>query len=464
MGDGLTHHQTINQMPRLSARKEAIRRARKLFRCLVRSVALTGLSDSDSSDGSRSSAESSEGSSQHDALFFSWTRLRRIETHRYYRRVPYRCHTKADTRFRDDLEDLDSDDDRVPWLNDTEFLGKYRMTRPAFRALLSLIEDDPIFQPKYKRGRKQRPVEQQLLMALAAFGGEGSAFSASHLREVFGNGRGTSLVYMRRVVHAIRNKREQLISWPDEQERKEIARRIQDLSGLPNCIGIVDGTLFPLAFRPRTVDAPDYKGRRLGYTITSIIVCDDQRLIRYYVAGWPGSTHDNRVAKNTLMWNAPDTFFKKHQYIIGDSAFENLWFMVSAFTSAPGNGMLLDQSAFNTCLSRARVISEHTIGLLKGRFPWLRSIRKIITEDDKTLNDILLFLDASVLMHNFLVQRGLDEAVADWFNEEDDASLIDEYDRLPEDDELNQPVPDGLPGDFRRTQLLYYLQEQGLIQ
>ena len=162
------------------------------------------------------------------------------------------------------------------------------------------------------------------------------------------------------------------------------------------------------------------------------------------------------------MWNSPNDFFDDNQCIMGDSAFENKWFCVSAFTAPPGEEVGCNESKFNSCLSKARVISEHTIGLLKGRFPWLRTIRKVITDNKKTLKEILAFMDASVVIHNFLVKRGLDEAKEEWLDD-DDASAVDDYQRLPADDELNQPVPQGTPGDFRRTQLLHCSMETGTV-
>jgi hypothetical protein len=38
----------------------------------------------------------------------------------------------------------------------------------------------------------------------------------------------------------------------------------------------MDGTLFPLAFRPRTEDAPDYSGHKHAYSLSALIVCDDR--------------------------------------------------------------------------------------------------------------------------------------------------------------------------------------------
>ena len=336
------------------------------------------------------------------------------------------------------------------------------MPRDAFNDLLQIIKDDPVFYSGYEKGRRQRRVEYQLMTLLKFLGSEGTASSNPDLRNVFNTGHGTNILYVRRVVQALRNKRHLYVKWPNEEERVSIADAIMEKSGLPNCVGIIDGTLFPLAFAPQTQDSPDYKGRKHLYTLSSVIVCDHNRLVRYYVAGWPGSTHDNRIARNTAMWNDPPTYYRDHEYIIGDSAFENNWFMVSAFTSPPGENIVGDRRQFNACMSRARVISEHTIGLLKGRFPWLRSIRKVITEDPETLSDILAVIDACIILHNFLVQRGLDDNEEALY-EDDDVTVIDEYDRLPEGDELMQRVPVGAPGDHRRTQLLFYLKEKGLI-
>ena len=117
-----------------------------------------------------------------------------------------------------------------------------------------------------------------------------------------------------------------------------------------------------------------------------------------------------------------------------------------------------EQTLFNKHLSKSRVTSEHTLGLLKGRFPWLRSIRKNITENKKTLKEVLQWLDACVILHNFLLLNNVELYEDVWID--DDDSVFDDNARRPEgDDELNLPVPNNFPPDYRRTQVLYFLQE-----
>ena len=83
---------------------------------------------------------------------------------------------------------------------------------------------------------------------LKAFGGEGTAFSGPNLCNVFATGRDANLVCKRRVVTTLMNKQDNLLSWPDKQEHWPIASCIEELCGLPNCVGVVDGALFLLAF------------------------------------------------------------------------------------------------------------------------------------------------------------------------------------------------------------------------
>ena len=295
------------------------------------------------------------------------------------------------------------------------------------------------------------------MVLLKVLGTEGTGGSNANLRSVFGIGEGTVNLYRDRVVQALLNLKDTVVSWPNEEERKLISQRILNDFKWPNCVGIIDGTLFPLAFRPRSKDAPDYSGRKFAYSISALIICDDQRRIRYVNAGWPGTAHDNRILKNSKVYQRASSFFSEKQYMMGDSAFENTWFLVSAFKKPRGSTLPRDHELFNDALKSPRVISEHTIGILKGRFPWLRGIRHLITDDPNDMKKILNYIMAACILHNLLLNCLIPE---EWIDN-DDRSDIDDPDRgyIDEDDELNMAVPEGAPGDHRRQQLLSYICE-----
>jgi hypothetical protein len=342
------------------------------------------------------------------------------------------------------VEDLNKDS---AWLNNTEFKDKYRMTRSSLWLIVGLIKDHQVF---HSRGnKKQAPVEHQLMTLLCFLGTEGNGMSDRKGCSVFRVSKGTIRAYKDRVVQAILDCMfEDFVKWPDEEERGIIAERIRTGFGLPNCIGVADGTLLPLAFRPSTEDYADYKGRKMLYTLTMLVVNDDQRRIRYYNAGWPGSTHDDRVFRNSRIVQHLDDHFRETEYIIGDSAYGTQNFMVSTYKKPVGAPIHPDHEVFNTKLSKPRVTSEHTIGILKGRFPFLRSIRMRLT-GKKSFKKILRYISVCVVLHNFLVG-----------NREDDLDqLPDDLSDIDADNELNHPVADYLGSGTRRDQVKNFVLE-----
>ena len=70
-----------------------------------------------------------------------------------------------------------------------------------------------------------------------------------------------------------------------------------------------------------------------------------------------------------------------------------------------------------------------------------------------------MWLDACVILHNFLLKNNMEVYEEDWL-EHDNESVIDDAQRRPAgSDALNLPVPNNRPADYRRTQVLYFLQE-----
>jgi hypothetical protein len=94
---------------------------------------------------------------------------------------------------------------------------------------------------------------------------------------VFRVGKGTLWVYKDRVVNAIIGcLYKDFVKWPDPDEQWVIANWIRADYGLPNCIGIAHGTLLPLAFCPSTDGYVNYKGRKMLYTLTILVINYDE--------------------------------------------------------------------------------------------------------------------------------------------------------------------------------------------
>jgi hypothetical protein len=371
-------------------------------------------------------------------------------------RISYRKYNLFD-QFEMDLRES-GDGDMPTFLNESEFRQKYRMSRESLFKLHNLIKDHDAFNSRSKTRHQKNPLHQ-LMCLLVYLSCEGTGASNPMLRCLFRLGRGTFDNYKKRCIRAIIDcMGDKYFNWPSDGERTEIARRFKTDFGWPNLVGVVDGTLLPLAFQPQTEDAPDYHGRKYRYSLTVLVINDDKKRIRYFLAGWPGKTHDNRVLRNSKVGREPEKFFQHNEYIIGDSAFEAQWYCIPAFKKPAGLPIPLEHSRFNNLLSSPRVMSEHTIGMWKGRFPWLRSIRMKIKDDNTSLLQILQVIKATVILHNFLIEEN-DNFEDSWYDL-DGVSDVDDAD-IEGGDELNRPASH--QSNLRREQLMHYLNENNIF-
>jgi DDE superfamily endonuclease len=136
--------------------------------------------------------------------------------------------------------------------------------------------------------------------------------------------------YVMQTCDAILKHREHAIKRPSVEEQWSISGRIRKAHGFVNCIGLIDGTLFPLAFAP-TLNGEDYYTRKGDYSIKGLVICDDAARITWIKVGWPGSVHDNRVWSNSEIYLGRDKYFDQKEYLLGDSAFSTSAVMVPAF-------------------------------------------------------------------------------------------------------------------------------------
>ena len=128
--------------------------------------------------------------------------------------------------------------------------------------------------------------------------------------------------------------REQVIKWPSKEEQQNISGRIRKAHGFVNCIGLIDGTLFPLAFAPM-VNREDYFTSKGDYAIKGIVICDDAVRITWVEMGWLGSVHDNHIWSNSEIYLSRDKYFDQKEYLLGDLAFSTSSVMVPALKKGP---------------------------------------------------------------------------------------------------------------------------------
>ena len=227
-------------MPRISRRKQYIKRLRGYLKKRM-GLRLLRMAWDELDDPLEESV---------DHLFA--VALQKAQGSRYLFRIGYRKGNSEEWFKKDlyqpelkDTEDMDSNGDEeldnisceeegAAWLNDDEFLQKYRMSRSSFQKLLSKIQDHPVFHPPNAK-KKQQPVAHQLMTFLKFIGTEGSGASNSNQRNTFRISRGAAEIYRRRCTLAIRSLSKDYIYWPSPEERKVIAKEIFQEYHFPHC-------------------------------------------------------------------------------------------------------------------------------------------------------------------------------------------------------------------------------------
>ena len=398
-------------MPRKSLRRKAIEAMEaKVQQLRLRYYLREGLDEKDSFED--------------DRLIIESNKLGKMKRNRYlFRHSSYRTDRKL---F--DLADALSYDSKK--FNEDEFLFAFRITRESFFLLLDEMQNKVAFISTSKSSHS-RPISFQLLVFLYRIGREGPAGGPSTIAAYFGIGKGSVKNYVRRVVEALHEIKDSVVYWPDCQERKEMRDRLSAY-GFRHIVGIIDGTLIGLNFRPEAFHEC-YFSRKSMYALNVMIVCDDRKRIIYYNAGWPGSTHDNRVFRNTDLYINRGKYFSHREYLLGDSAYSASAIMVQAFKKEVGQADLpANNKFFNTKLAQVRIASEHCIGILKGRFCCLKKNNIRVKKSVKEVKELVDLIGACVVMHNLLINYD-DDIPLSWYEDIDDEIDWTMYDEEQED-------------------------------
>ena len=258
-----------------------------------------------------------------------------------------------------------------------------------------------------------------LLVLLKFLGSNGNEASISKLGHFFGLSKGGFLLHLERMVVILLKRKEEALFWPGPDEWKEISERIERKYGFPNCVGLIDGTLLPLEGKPNQ-NGEDYFCRKGCYSVNALITCDDAARVRDVVIGWPGSVHDNQVWTTSHLYANQMALFRKKEYLLGDSAFQPSNVMIPAFKKPCGAAVLQSNEFFNTQLAKPWVISHYCIGILKGRFQYLKWMCVHISKSED-MSKIIDYFNCACILHNWLID---DPIPPQWIEpplDEDDA-------------------------------------------
>jgi hypothetical protein len=172
---------------------------------------------------------------------------------------------------------------------------------------------------------------------------------------------------------------------------------------LSGCIGALDGWLVKIANPSTKKDGiqniAGYFIRKGFYAISCQVIVDAKKRILWRSIKCRGAEHDSTAFKKTRLYQklvSNYSFFMRHGlYIIGDSAYPLLVFLLKPFDNAAPYS---EEDAFNFYLSSARIKVECCFGEIDGT-RWGIFWRPL----SYSLKDNLSVIDAAMRLHNFIV-------------------------------------------------------------
>ena len=190
------------------------------------------------------------------------------------------------------------------------------------------------------------------------------------------------------------------VKMPNEEEANEIAAHFLNKTGLPFVQGVVDGTHFRVK-KPSTKKNPPperFFNRKSFYSINAMMICDHKKRIRHFTSRHVGSAHDSRIFNESFVKAKLEENFDKNnpRVLIGDEGYPCTNILLTPIRS--DRVSTRKEKKFNKALKKARIIIEHTFGILKKRFPaLLYQLRCTKIENCQAI------IAAAVVLHNIFI-------------------------------------------------------------
>jgi DDE superfamily endonuclease len=195
----------------------------------------------------------------------------------------------------------------------------------------------------------------------------------------------------------------EVIRMPSADRLQEVVDGFRARSGLPNCVGAVDGTHVPLDVRPPQHAGPgDYWcQRKQVYSIVMQAVVDSRGLFMDIDVRWPGRSHDAAIFRQSSFGQQFPQMYPGHAltvdgvrvplYVVADSAYPLAPWCIKRYVAGPHNG---PTAVFDAAVQAARVVVENAFSRLKGRWRALRGLSV------RQLHNAPTVIAACAVLHN----------------------------------------------------------------
>ncbi|XP_065193200.1 putative nuclease HARBI1 [Sycon ciliatum] len=294
----------------------------------------------------------------------------------------------------------------VPMQSDLDFRRHFRLQRATVDIVCGKLAQSVHMAVESIGGRAPVPIRKQLLITLWWLG---SKSTMRELADKWGISRSTAWVSVRRVCFALQDMAPLLICWPKGTSIDQVQAEFHAAQHIHGVMGAIDGCHIPIK-APK--EAPDtYLNRKRFHSVVLQAVCDRNLMFTDVYCGWPGSVHDARVFDNSplkqLATADVDQFFPGESFIVGDSAYPLLSWVMTPFRD--DGHLTAAQTNYNYKHSSTRMCIERAFALLKGRW---RQLKYLNVTNVENMTHIVL---TACVLHNMAIMH--EDDVNDFLND-----------------------------------------------
>ncbi|XP_071487649.1 putative nuclease HARBI1 [Diadema antillarum] len=270
--------------------------------------------------------------------------------------------------------------------NDNELIERYRFNRAG---ILRITDDIlPAITPVTNRGFPLPPVTK--VCAALQF------FASGNFQLTDGDTIRISQPSVSRCIAAVSDaltaRVGNYVRLPPQDDLNQNKDRFYRKAGFPGVVGLIDGTHIKIQAPHENED--QFVNRKNYHSINVQIVCDPDSKILHLNAAWPGSTHDARILRESLLGER-----MRHidGYLLGDSGYPVKRWLMTPFLRPADDG----QERYNTAHKTTRSAVERCIGQLKRRFHCLHDELRV------TPRRACRIITACAILHNLAKDMGM---------------------------------------------------------
>ncbi|KAJ4819385.1 nuclease [Rhynchospora pubera] len=223
----------------------------------------------------------------------------------------------------------------------------------------------------------------------------------------FDRGRATISRDFHKVINAIIELEQEYLKQPDgSMVPREIFLNDKFFPYFKDCVGAIDCTHVRAKVQSQKVTR--YRGRKENPTMNVLAACTFDLKFSYVLVGWEGTASDSKIIKNALSRRYPLKIPEGKFYLV-DAGFMLKSTLITPYRGeryhlkeySPTNPPRTDRELFNLRHASLRNVIERCFGVVKKRFPVIRSA----TEPHYFTTTLKKIIVACCILHNYLVDK-----------------------------------------------------------